>query len=508
MAGYESGQNYSGARTIDTDVVIVGSGASGAVVAAKLAEQGQSVLVLEEGSRVLPQEYGQMRPSQSLAEIWREGGSTAVLGVGKSPVINMTMGRCVGGSSVLTGGVCFRTPDTVLDHWAKELGLRDHAPDRVESYFDEVEATVHVEPVPESMRSGSTRKFAEGAAKRGIDIKPLRRNTEGCRGSGRCNFGCPAGAKLSVDRSYLPTAVQHGATVLSDCRVDRILFQGRRAIGVRARLLDANRRPTATLEVRAKRVVLAAGAVHTPLLLWDSGHRNRHIGRHMTVHPGFRMMAHFDEPVRGWAGSLQSAWSDAFEHRGITLVSLFVPPFALALGIPGVGAQWHRRTAELSNVAVFGGMIHDEGGGRIWRPRIGREPVMTYRMSRKDRARVPDIIRQLAEGFIAAGAKELYLPILGHEPVTPDEYRQLDLEKISPTRFECSSQHPLGTTRMGTSSRNSVCDEEGRVWNTEQLYVVDGGTVPTSLGVNPQVTIMTLATRFAERMLERRLPKN
>lgn len=505
MSGYESGHTYQTRGTIDADVVVVGSGASGAVVAAKLAEAGHRVVVLEEGNRVSPDDYARMRPSESLRAMWREGGSTAIFGIGDTPVINMTMGRCVGGSSVLTGGVCFRTPEHILDQWEKELGLRDLGPVQLERYFEEVEDVVHVETVPEFMRSKSTVLWGEGAKKRGIELQSMRRNTEGCIGSGRCNFGCPEGAKMSVDRSYLPRAVEAGATVISDCLVDKIRFRGKRAVGVKARFTDASGATRQRVEVRARRVVVAAGAVHTPLLLWASGLGSKHIGRHMTVHPAFRMMARFDEEVRGWSGALQSAYTTAFEDRGITLVSVFVPPFALAAGIPGVGPEWTRRIDDLSHLALFGGLIHDEGGGRVWRPRVGREPIMTYYMAKEDRRRIPDIVRQLAEGYLAAGATELYLPILGHDPVTPDKYRRIDLESFGAHRYECSSQHPLGTTRMGTSEKNSVVDDEGRVWGAEELYVVDGGTVPTSLGVNPQLTIMALATRFAERMLDRRL---
>ena len=498
---YLNGAEMNGHRTFDADVVVVGSGASGAVVAAKAIEAGKSVLVLEEGERITAQEYGAMRPTESLKRMWREGGSTAAFGVGDSPVINVTMGRCVGGSSVLTGGVCFRTPEYILDHWSKELGLRDFAPQKLERYFEEVEERINVHDVPVDMRSRSTSLWAEGAAARGIEVHPLRRNTRGCDGCGRCNFGCPHGAKLSVDISYLPDAVAGGARVLSNAQVTKVVIRGGRAVGLEVDLLDARRKRHARATVTARKIVLAAGAVHSPLILWASGIRNRQIGRHMTLHPAFRLTAVFDEVVRGWAGAMQSAYTEHFEDRGVTLISVFIPPFALATGIPGVGPAWTRRVRNLENIAMFGGMIHDEGGGRIWRPRIGREPLMTYRMAPADRPKIREIVRQLGEAYLAAGAKELYLPILGHDPVSPDEFRRLDLERVPARAFECTSQHPMGSVRVGTSRRNSVVDDSGAVWDVDGLFVVDGGTVPTSLGVNPQLTIMAMATRFAERLL-------
>ncbi|HEX7668766.1 MAG TPA: FAD-dependent oxidoreductase, partial [Polyangiaceae bacterium] len=159
------------------DVVVVGSGAGGAVVAAHLAEAGQSVVVLEEGPHVPQERYGRMRPSETLRHLWRDGGLTMAMGLGNTPVINVMMGECVGGSSVLTGGVCFRTPGAVLREWAERFGLEELDEACMEPYFDDVERSVHVEEVPEAMRSLSTVMFARGAERCGRPVRPLRRNT-------------------------------------------------------------------------------------------------------------------------------------------------------------------------------------------------------------------------------------------------------------------------------------------------------------------------------------------
>jgi len=459
------------------------------------------VIVVEEGPRVPEPVYSKMRPTEHLRAVWREGGATAAVGLGDSPVINVTMGRAVGGSSLLTGGVCFRTPDWVLGEWVRDHGLEDFTPERMERYFEEVEEIASIAEVPEEMRSKSTTLWADGAASRGIEVKPTHRNTSGCQGLAQCNFGCPVGAKMSVDISYLPTAVDHGALIISDFLAEKATSRRGRVDGIRGWLLDDRRKKRHRAEIKAARVVFAAGAAHTPLLLWKTGSRLRQIGRNLTLHPGFRMIARFDEIVRGWEGALQSAYTDHFEDEGFTLISVFVPPFAVASGVPGIGAEFTDRIEHLDKLAMFGGMIHDEGGGRIRKNPFGREPLMTYRMSEKDRALVPRVVRELGETYLAAGAKELYIPILGHDPVDADAFRSLDLESIPMSRFECTSQHPLGTTRMGRTRSNSVVDENGAVWDIEGLYVVDGGTLPTSLGVNPQESIMALATRFAERMV-------
>ncbi len=502
FSGLEAGRDVD----LDTDVVVVGSGAGGATVARELAESGWRVVVLEEGPRITAEEIARMRSSEHLRHMWRDAALTVAVGLGDSPSINVTMGRCIGGSSALTGGVCFRIPGEVLRLWRTERGLLDYSEAALDPIAEHVERRLHVETVPRSRWSRSTEHFARGAVQLGYRLQPLRRNTQGCRGCGRCNFGCPHRAKRSVDLSYLPQAVHAGAHVWSHALVERVLVRRGRAVGVRGRLLDGpGGGPGHRLQVRARRVVLAAGAWHDPLLLQRSGlHRGLPVGEHLTLHPAFRMMARFDEPVRGWAGALQAAYSKAFEREGITLVGLFIPPGVQAATIPGVGPDFARRAAQLDHYAIFGGLIHDEGGGRVRRG-PGREPLVTYRMSRRDRARVPRVIRILADTFFAAGAKECYLPVLGLEPVTPDRMPHLPLETLHGSRFECASQHPLGSCRMGISPDHSVVDADGRHWFVDGLYVADGSVLPTSLGVNPQLGIMTVATRIAWRMRERPL---
>lgn len=507
-SGVLRGRDLSGPQQLEADVVIVGSGASGAVVAATLAAAGQRVIVVEEGPYIPAADHAAMRTSMSMRNAWRDGGMTAALGVGKTPLINVTMGRAVGGSSMLTGGVCFRTPGYVLNRWVKEHGLVGLDETSMRPWFEQVEHDIHVEEVPVHMQSRATTLWGEGARKMGGELTPNRRNTRGCTGCSQCNFGCPHGAKLSVDMTYLPAALRDGATILSDCLVNRVISHRGRAAGIEGRLLNGrNGKAKDRVTVRARRVVLAASAAFTPMILQRSGiaKRSKVLGKNMTLHPSFRMIARFDSPVDGWKGAMQSAHSTSWENEGITLMSVFTPPSVVISGVPGVGPDFMQRAGSLRNLAMFGGMIHDEGGGRVVRM-PGRDPLMLYKMSPKDRVSLARLVQVLGEAYLEAGAKELYLPILGHAPVSADEFRRLDLSRVSPSRYECSSQHPLGTTRMGTDARHAVVDVDAEVFDMNGLFVVDGGTLPTSLGVNPQLSIMAMALRFAHKMLDKPLP--
>lgn len=481
------------------DVVVIGSGSGGAAVARELARDGRSVLVLEEGGYYAPEDYSGMRVSQVIRRMWREAGLSVALAVGDTPLIAITAGKCVGGSSVMTGGVCFRIPDEVLHVWSKDLRLPRMTPDGLDAYFSEVERTIHAEEVPASMRSRSSELFVEGAARMGISMKSLRRNTSGCRGAARCNFGCPHGAKMSVDISFLPDAVAHGARIVSDALVERIDVAGGTARGVRGRFLDpVSGEPRVPFEIRSKIVVVACGSLHTPILLRRSGLGSEHIGRHLTLHPTFRIGALFDEEVKGWDGSHQSVYSDDFAHEGIGFTGVYPPVNVLAAAFPGVGRIHRQYVKRMPNLAFFGGMIHDDGGGQV-RRWISREPLVTYRMIERDKARMLKGMHILARMAFAAGAKEVLLPIFGM-PTAKSE-KELDFlaeGKLAAGRVECTAFHPLGSAKMSATREEGVVKPTGETWDVQNLFICDGSVLPTSIGVNSQVPIMSVSVMLAQ----------
>jgi choline dehydrogenase-like flavoprotein len=498
-----SGRRYGRPLELECDTVVVGSGSGGAPVAATLAEAGERVIVLEEGPHVPGPQHGAMRQSESVRHVWRDGAMTLAVGIGDSPSINVTAGRMVGGSSPVTGGVCFRAPEHVLDEWSSSLAIDDLRPSEMQRWFDQVARDIHIEDVPVAMRSKSTALFIQGGESLGVKFDSMQRNTHDCNGCGRCNFGCPHGAKLSVDRTYLPRAARAGATIVSDAMVDRVELEGDRAVGVSGSLLDGEYgEGRSALRVRARRVVLAAGAMYTPTILRRSGlgRRSGALGKNLTLHPSFRVMGRFEEPVRGWEGALQSAYTKHYEHDGMVLNSVFIPSGILAATMPGFGASHRRLRESIGHLAIFGAMIHDEGGGEVWRVPFRREPLLTYRMSKRDRARVPIVLERMAKIFFAAGAKEVFFPVFGIDGVTPDTMDKLDLARFHGRKLESSSQHPLGTCHMGSSAAHSVVDPHGRVWDAANVYVSDGSILPTSLGVNPQWTILAMSLRVAHAL--------
>jgi choline dehydrogenase-like flavoprotein len=507
---YVHGRDLASGFDEGCDAVVVGSGAGGSVVAALLAERGLRVIVLEEGPHYRPADYQRFTPYQSVRRLFREAGMLTAFGIGQTPIIAITLGRAVGGSSLLTGGVCFRIPSEVHHRWVHDLGLDDLSERALEEAYEDVERRLAVREVPEDMRSLATKKFVTGAERLGIEMHPLRRNTgEDCEGNGRCNFTCPAGAKRSVDVAYLPDAVRGGARVVSDALVEKVLVENGRAAGVSGRLLGGPLgRPSERFTVRAPIVVAACGTLHTPLLLFAAGlgQRNHVLGRNVTLHPAVRIVARFDDRVNGWDGSLQSVYSDHYATEGIKLVGVYSAPNVLAAGFPGVGPAFRKRVRELPYCGVFGGMIHDEGGGTV-RPGPSREPLLTYEMAPLDLARLRRSITILCELAMASGAREVHTSVFGFPPITSmDQAIAMERASYDARRIECMAFHPLGSARASNDRRRGIVDASGECFDLPGLFVADGSILPTSIGVNSQVPIMSIATRIGWRIGERFRP--
>jgi hypothetical protein len=483
------------------DVVIVGSGAGGAPVARALARAGWSVAVVEEGNAFTRKDF--VGPEiDRLRALYRGGGATVT--VGRPPIV-VPLGRAVGGTTVGNSGTCFRTPDRVVASWGERFGV-DLRPEDLGPHYDDVEATLEVAPVPWDVMGGNGLIAHRGATALGIPGRPLDRNGAGCRGSGVCVAGCPVDGKRGVHLNYLPQAIEAGAEIFARCRVDRVAFQDDRAVGVEGTLLSASGRPVGPLTLHARRgVVVAAGAPLTPSLLKRSGVRLPGLGRGLRIHPAAAVSGIFDEEIRGWRGVMQSYLVDALEDRGIMLEATFPPPSLgyAEVGIGLSGAERKRMIEQLPNMAVLGCLVSDTSSGRTISLGAGRTPLMAYLLNRFDTERLLEGMLLSARILFAAGAKEVH-PMVSGAPVM---HSAADAERVLGGRWPAAAlrltaYHPMGTARMGADD-GGVLDGWGQVRGRERLMVPDASVFPTSLGVNPQVTIMAFASRAAEGILQR-----
>jgi len=483
------------------EVVVVGTGAGGAVVAAELAEAGLDVVLLEEGEDVGRRDF----TADALAQVrrlYRQRGLTGTIG---NTYIPIPLGCAVGGTTVINSGTCWRAPQEVLSRWEREFGIPDLVDRGLAVEYERVESAIGVAPVPESLRGPGDERIRRGAEALGLRGEAIPRNAVGCRGTGVCIFGCPRDAKQSTNVSYVPRARAAGARLYARCRVDRIAMDGRRVRGVLATRRDARGRAAGTFEVRAPRVVVAAGALLTPVLLARSGlaRRRSAVGRHLRIHPATRVLARFDEPVRAWAGVPQSYHIHEFESEGIFLQGMWLPPELQAPAVPGVGRVHKERMAAYDRLASFGALISDTSSGRVLS--LGGRPLAWYRMNRDDARRLLRGIAIVARVFFAAGAREVH-PGVRQRPVLRSmaEAEALEHLAVRASDLDLMAFHPMGTARMGSDPARSAVDPTGRLYGASGVWVADASVFPTSTRVNPQVTIMAMATRIAQRLAEAR----
>jgi choline dehydrogenase-like flavoprotein len=483
-------------KEIRCQVVVVGSGAGGAVVAAELAERGIDVVIIEAGHRVDASSLGR-DPAAVLRSLYLDGATTMAFG---TPSIPLPLGRSVGGTTTINSGTCFRPPDRVLDAWVAQGLHLDRA--HLADCFERVETRLNVQPVPAHLLGGSSAVVARGAEALGLEHGPLQRNIRGCQQSAVCPFGCPRNAKQSTNISYVPWALEAGARLYPGVRATRLLKEGSRAAGLECQTDTGHR-----LTVHADVVVSACGAISGVSFLHNVGLRNKNLGRHLTIHPGVKIVAQMPELVNGWEDTPQGYGLSGFQQEGLMFEGAFVPPEYTAIALPFVGRAFTEVMEAYPHLAMFGFMVADEAVGRVW-PVPGRSPFIRYSLHPDDKARVQRGLDVLAELFFAAGAERIFLPIAGREEqATLAAARAAIGAELDPMALEMAAFHPLGTARMAASARAGVVDSDLETWEVGGLYVVDGSVVPSALGVNPQITIMGLATRAAETIAARLGPQ-
>ncbi len=475
----------------ECDVVIVGSGAGGAVAGAELAAAGLDVIVLEAGEHYNRDNY----PSdqlEAIAELYRDGGLTIAEG---RPPIPIPVARVVGGTTVINSGTCFRAPEPVLESWQQRYGI-SWAGD-LDADYAEAEETLRVRQLDPERMGRNGQLAMEGAAAIGASGAPIHRNAGDCVQCSSCPFGCEIDAKRGMHVSYLPRAVAAGARIRAGVEVERVLVEDGRAVGVggSAHAGAGGRRRDFT--VRARRAVIAAGgAFGTPELLQRSGLGGGQVGRNLHIHPACWVGARYEEEVRGWDGVMQSYYVDEWEPTGILLEATFTP---LAFGgawLLGAGRSHQEAMLDFGHVGSIGVHLADRSRGRVG---LGAEGSLraSYRLTGDDADRIAFGIARAAEVHFAAGATEVYPNIARVGVLKPGELAQFEATSFKPSELRLEAFHPMGTARIAADPREGACAVDGSVHGVRGLYVADASLFPTSVGVNPMMTIIAFAKQVA-----------
>jgi choline dehydrogenase-like flavoprotein len=495
----EHGAAIGSDRTIRVDACVVGTGAGGAPVAKELAEGGMTVAMLEEGRRFTTDDFN-ARPRDMLARLYRDAGQVATLG--NVPVV-LPLGRSVGGTTLINSGTCFRTPPAILRMWGERFGLDALSPDELDPYFRRVERIQNVVQVPAEYAGRNALVAKRGADALGWSGDFIYRNVRGCVGSGICTFGCPTSAKQHVGLTYVPLAWDAGATTYTGCRARRIETRNGRVTAIEASTAGGGR-----LRVECEVAVVACGAIGTPLLLRDQriGTESGQLGRNLSIHPATGVRAELDEHVDMAKGVPQSYFIDEFADEGIMFEGAAGPPDYVAMSYPFSGERHRDLMLRYANHSQFGLMVSDLSRGSVHRR--GGLVQIRYDLNREDTATFKRGIELLCELYWAAGAKVVYPPIEGIGELRDGDVSRVRDHELRPSQLTLLAFHPLGTARADARPEHGVVDADLRVRGLENLYVPDGSAVPSSIGVNPQITIMALATRTAFGILGQAPPRD
>ena len=493
------------------DAVVIGTGAGGAVTAAILAEAGYDVVILESGGWHTRSDFTEDEAALT-ARLFADGG----LRTTDDASISLLQGDTVGGGTTVNWMIMLRTPDYVLEQWARESGVDGMRPHEMAPVFERVERDVNAGLVPESAHSANNRLLLDGARALGWRVRSGMINAQGCVRCGFCSYGCRHNAKQSALLTYLPRALAKGAALYTNVRAERIeVIERDRGSGtpplkrVQATVVGTGRRIT----IEAPLVVSAGGAVGTPVLLQRSGMGGGGVGNWLRLHPTTSVNGHYDRDIVMSAGIPLTTMCDEFirwqgTDYGFWIETPPMHPSFTAAAMPGFGQAHAETMAHFNRIGSFIGLTRDgadpqQSSGRVRVNRRGHVSIR-YRLSTEDEKRVRASLVALAQLHFAMGARRVEslhaTPLVARRMAEAPSFAS---GSLAPNHMTLFSAHVNGTCRLGTNPSTSGATPDGERHGVRGLYITDGSLLPTALGVNPQETIMAVSTVIAERMASR-----
>ncbi len=472
----------------NAEVCIVGSGAAGGVLAYELAASGFDVVVLEEGDELSRADFTQFE-SDLIPRIYADAGARAT----HDAAIPILQGKCVGGTTVINHGICFRTPDRILDEWTRDFAIDGLTPKALEPHFEKVERMIGSRRIEPEEINPNNQLLKRGCEKLGYKGGPMTLNMQPCGSCGPCNLGCPEDKKGGTLINYLPAAVKHGARIFRNCRVDAVQLEGRKVKSVKA----------GQLTVRAPVVIVAAGAINSPALLLRSGIGAAlpAVGSAVSLHPLVPLLIVSDKPLYSTRGLPHSYYCDEFFNGkdDFLFEGLFVSVGVFSTGLGGFGRQHREYMKQFPNLGLTYVQLRDRSRGKVSLRR--GEPIVRYEMNKEDQERARKALKLLATICLEGGASRVATTHV--RPVvmsSTKEVASIDRATFRPNDFTCFSAHPQGGCPMGGDPRRSVVDSRCAVHGIDGLYVCDASVFPSPVGINPMISIMGLASLTAERI--------
>lgn len=509
-----NGENLAQPLELDADVLIIGSGAGGGVSAEMLSDAGFSVVIVEEGPLRTAKDFT-MKEETAYADLYQEAAARKT----KDKAISILQGRSVGGSTTVNWTSSFRTPLLTREYWQSQFQTRGVTDKDLNPWFERIEQRLGMSPWAMEPNANNA-CLRDGAEKLQWSWNVIARNVRGCANLGYCGMGCPMNAKQSMLTTTIPQALQNGATLVSRVRIEKLIFQQHKAIAAQGFAMNANGQPRTDTSVRisAKHFVLAGGAINSPALLLRSKAPNpfKRIGKRTFLHPVLISVAQMPHEVRADAGAPQSIYSDEFTFKwgvdGRLGYKLEVPPVHPLIGST-IFLQHGKAHAEFmhnmkhiqATLALLRDGFHpDSAGGEVTLDSYG-DAILDYPLNAYHWDGARRALLSMAELQFAAGAK-FVLPL--HLDAKPSHSWQTARQMIqqlpmAALRTQLFSAHVMGGCAFGEKETETVCDSEGRLRFLDNVSVHDGSLFPTSLGVNPQLSIYGLVAKLSAQLIER-----
>ncbi|MCG8436794.1 MAG: GMC family oxidoreductase [Pseudomonadales bacterium] len=493
--------------TLKTDVVVVGSGAAGSMVAYEMAKAGRDVLVLESG-RYYPSSQFTEHLGDTMTKIYQD----QVGQVNTTADIIFVQGACVGGSTVVGACVMEEPGDKVLDGWAEKYGLENLSAKNFRPYLDTIADQLQIHTNEAHEINACAHKVIQGCEKMKFSWKPAQRNVKQCALTGHCLAGCPSDRKMSSLVTHLPWAAAYGARIFSDTEVVRVRMLDGRARGVEARITDPDSgAQVATMNVDADMVVLAAGAIHTPLILQRSQVKDRsgQLGRNLAIQPFTQVLGKFKEPLYGFRGALVGVQVDEFTHTdGYTIFSgLAEPESLLAQGDMKAGKAHMEFMKDYKYYAGVNAFSRDLGQGYVqWDgDAYTGDKTIHWNPSREEFENMKASATLAARIFFSGGAEKVFLPTF--QSLEANSVFELDAKMDEVDygikglyTFRSNSFSPHGTCRMGADPYQSVVSPTGELHDTPGLFVADSSLIPESISAPIQWTVQALAKYVSDQI--------
>ena len=503
----------------DVDICIIGSGAAGAILGTNLAQSGKSVVILEKGGYYDGESMNQ-READMIPLLWKNAGANFTSNLR----VAIAQGSCLGGSTVINDAVCFRIPLIVIEQW-KKMGV-SITNDEWDKANDEVSKRINIQEVTNEELNTNARKLKEACEKFRYQGDPLLQHYKNHRNCGQsisdeslkscvqcgfCHLGCHYDTKQSMLVTYIHDALVNenlNYNVYCNCRADRITYENGRANGVNATFVNSSGLETYRIRVNAKVIIVSAGAIASSNLLQKSLIGDEKVGKGLALHPAPFVMGLFDEEIYGNRGIPMSYTCHEFgvtngvEKGGFLIESIFLPIFQMALAIPSMGLDHKRLMQNYNRYTMAGIMSRDDPVGKVMVSYNGN-PKVIYNLSEQTIEDMAKGMSILSRMWFNIGAKAV---ITSHRDVyeigtKADIAKLKDAIRNNPDGLMLGSAHPQGGNRMGENEKECVVDSNCKVFGFDNLYVCDASVFPTALGVNPQLTVMALATITANKII-------